>query len=141
MHPVVELMLARMESHPQEFENPYGSRWSTVLEGINEYAEDAEREIVRKARYKILMGRVHEEALDELCNGEERRRKAEEEKNQAMIAQRTLLQQQGAKSGLLGNTLSGSLSGSTYQQTQRAMTDAEHQRLIEQMLNTQGLKK
>ena len=104
VHPVVDLMLARMESHPHEFDDPYGGRWHGTLEGIKEYATDEEAEAVRLKRNQIIMDKVHEHALDELCNGEERRRKEQEERE---AEKQRMLAQAAQSTSLLGLTGAG----------------------------------
>lgn len=78
LHSVVELMLARMESHPHEFK--YGAgRWREVLDRIQSSGSSAEVDALSKKLRVIRLDELHEEVLDELCNGDERRRKAAEE--------------------------------------------------------------
>jgi len=81
-HPVVELMLRRMESFPDEFKLGV-SRWVNVVEDIQEYGTDEEIAALKQARARIIMNEIHERAMDELCNGEARR---EEERRKRMDA-------------------------------------------------------
>jgi len=108
IHPLVELMLARMESHPEEFTcekfgiNPMGTggddRWWRVRETIEGCGTEEEKAAVWAATRKITMNACHEWMLDELLNGEARRRKEWEEleakRKAAYAMQSTQLQQQ-----------------------------------------------
>jgi len=81
-HDVVKLLLARMESHPEEFKrgrSKYHNRWSDILVNIAEYGTAVDNALLDAAVYKIRMGEVHEQVMEELCNGPEHRRKEEEE--------------------------------------------------------------
>jgi antitoxin component HigA of HigAB toxin-antitoxin module len=85
LHPVVELMLARMESHPEEFRDEhmlakgeliadYG-RWYLALRAIKDNGSEQDIEALNEALGAIRMEQVYEWALDELLNGEARRAK------------------------------------------------------------------
>jgi len=95
LHDVVKLLLARMESHPEEFggdlvaNGSLEARWWHVIREIREYGTKAEREAVDAAMRKIKLQHAHELMMDELCNGEERRRKQreEDEYERTMVAQ------------------------------------------------------
>ena len=70
VHPVVRLLAARMESHPEEFT---GGRWGMWISDLMEIATPEEKLLLRKAR----MDEIHNEVMDELLNGDERRAEAE----------------------------------------------------------------
>jgi len=98
-HPVVELLLARMKSHPEEFkrhEGPYNDRWYDHVNTINAYGNEADKAAMAEGLREIRLGEVHELVMDELLNGDERRRKAEEEADYELIMTRQgrLAQQQ-----------------------------------------------
>lgn len=107
LHPVVELLLARMNTHPEEFMdeylfselepvNHYGNgRWEAVLRAVCKNANEAELEAVNEALRPIRLNQAHEHMMDELCNGEERRRK-EREAREAEERRYYALQQQAA---------------------------------------------
>lgn len=76
-HEVVKLLVARMESNPEEFDDDEG-RWAQWLDELLPFVTDEERVMLRKP----MMQTIHEEVMDELCNGEERRRKAEENRKE-----------------------------------------------------------
>lgn len=73
IHPVVDLMLRRMETHPEEF-FVANSRWDSVLDVLRHDSNENEQALVNSKLRRIRLDEVHTLALDELCNGEERRR-------------------------------------------------------------------
>lgn len=85
VHPVVQLLAARMESHPEEFT---GGRWGMWVSALMEIATPEEKLLLRKAR----MDEIHNEVMDELLNGDERR--AEVERKRMEEVQRYMAQQQ-----------------------------------------------
>ena len=101
-HAVVRLLLKRMESHPEEFKSrsePYYERWATHMEALREYGSEADNaEITAKLR-DIRLAEIHEQVMDELLNGPERRRKGEEERQvlQQAMQRNTYAQQQWAQ--------------------------------------------
>jgi len=113
IHPVVELLAARMESHPEEFKFHNGSslaitgRWETWINQLGWYFNEAEKELIYGKAKELIFQRVHEEVLDELLNGEERRaeerrqRKEAEERQMQSYAQqqRAYLQQAALQPG------------------------------------------
>lgn len=99
LHPLTKLMLARMESHPEEFDldGPntvlgHPDRWRRALKAIRDHAPQRDRELVRDKLDVILLQRAHEWAMDELLNGDERR---ERENNLGILLaqQQTMVQQ------------------------------------------------
>lgn len=98
IHPVVELLAARMESHPEEFriyDNStlaIGGRWETWISQIRPFMSEAEHEVLFGEAKKVFLQRVHEEVIDELLNGEERR--AEEKRQRELERQRMMAQAQ-----------------------------------------------
>ncbi len=88
IHPVVELLAARMESHPEEFEPNGGGRWAEWLDRLIPFVTEEERVMLRGH----MMQDIHEEVLDELLNGEERR--AQEKRERDLEMQRMLAQAQ-----------------------------------------------
>jgi hypothetical protein len=102
-HAVVRLLLARMESHPEEFSNDNG-RWVQWLDELMPFVTEKERLMLRKP----MMQTIHEDVMDELLNGPERRRKHKEdteyERHLAQAMQHTQRQQ------LRVGTLSGDMN-------------------------------
>jgi hypothetical protein len=83
-HDVVKLLLARMESHPEEFrigEGVFHLRWSRQIDMIHDHGREADKAALNAKLRDIIMDEVHEQVMDELCNGEERRRKEAEEQD------------------------------------------------------------
>lgn len=81
-HAVVRLLLARMESHPDEFKlknGPYHDRWYNHLSAINTYGSEVDKAAINAKMRDVRLTEVHEQVMDELLNGEDRRRKEEEE--------------------------------------------------------------
>lgn len=86
-HPVVKLLLTRMESHPEEFAADLSSsvggsrtdRWWQAIRLILESGTEEEKSAINQGTRKLKLQRAHEMVMDELCNGEERRRKEQEE--------------------------------------------------------------
>ena len=81
-HAVVRLLLARMESHPEEFrvaEEPFHDRWYDHVNGVNAYGNEADKAALNAKLRDIRLGEVHERVMDELLNGPERRRKHKED--------------------------------------------------------------
>ncbi len=116
-HEVVKLLLARMESHPEEFrlkDPSYHDRWYNHMSAINTYGNEADKAALAAKVRDIRMGVIHEEVMEELLNGEDRRRKEEEDREyeQTMIRQGLLAQQQkayvGQLQGMVGQVYGGS---------------------------------
>lgn len=81
-HDVVKLLLARMESHPEEFrlkDPSYHDRWYNHMSAINTYGNEADKAALAAKIRDIRMSEIHEQVMDELLNGDERRRKVFEE--------------------------------------------------------------
>ena len=72
-HPVIELMLRRMESFPDEFRKGQ-PRWRATLEALHECATDKEVETLVRVHKRLLMDEAHEIAMNELCNGDTRQK-------------------------------------------------------------------
>ena len=81
-HDAVKLLLARMDSHPEEFrfkEGAYHDRWYNHISAINSYGNEADKAALNAKIRDVRMAEVHEQVIEELCNGLENRRKEEEE--------------------------------------------------------------
>jgi hypothetical protein len=109
-HPLVDLMLARMDTHPEEFDGS-NNRWYTTLIDIDEYAPPEQAALIKAKIAAIRLDAAHHRAMDELLNGEERRRqKAEVElvrNTYAQQAQQSALRQQLQGYQNAANTLQG----------------------------------
>ena len=87
IHPVVELLAARMESNPEEFAPDGEGRWAQWLDELIPFVTEAERVMLRGP----MMQTFHEQVLDELMNGPERRRKVFEEQEYERNLSKSLL--------------------------------------------------
>jgi hypothetical protein len=156
-HDVVKLLVARMESHPEEFTpdegGPYEVRWEEYVTGIEIHGNETDKTAIRAGLRDILLGKIHEEVLDELLNGPDKRRKEAEEneyerhlaqslqhmKQQQMAVQQSALGQYQNAMGQYQNALSaGELSASLGQANQAAGSLSETINRLKQAL---GAKK
>jgi len=93
IHPVVELLAARMESNPEEFAPDGEGRWAQWLDELIPFVTEEERVMLRKP----MMQTIHEDVLDELMNGPDKRRKeAEDREYERHLAHAAMQQQQKA---------------------------------------------
>ncbi len=111
-HPLVKLMLARMESHPEEFAiimTAGGGRWEMALHALETHAGAEEWGYVKSKMDAIALDEAHEWALDELLNGEERRAQEKDRlQRQAMAHQKLAAQSHGALQGVSSASSLGS---------------------------------
>ena len=130
VHPVVELLAARMESHPEEFriyDNStlaIGGRWETWISQIRPFMNGAEHEMLFSTAKEAFLQRVHEEVLDELMNGEERRAQERRERDlemQRRMAQARAYSQQNTAASQLGGA-----NGYSYNSTTTALPGTFH---------------
>jgi hypothetical protein len=84
-----------MESHPEEFSMENG-RWAQWLDQLVPFVTEAELRLLREP----MMRDIHEEVLDELCNGEERRRKQEEDREYERHLAHAVMQQKQQQQAL-----------------------------------------
>lgn len=123
LHEVVRLLIARMETHPKEFTRweknyPSTNRWAAALDEIFEHGSDAEEKALRDALRVVRLAEIHDEVLDELYNGEERRDAERRERTkEAQLQQQALVQAQLQKysqynqtATLLGTSATGGLT-------------------------------
>jgi hypothetical protein len=103
VHPVVELLIARMASHPEEFRDDYlmsevrasisSERWLRAIQAIREYGSEQDNKALTDKLRGINMQQIHEWTMDELLNGDDRRRAEEEDKKRLWLQQQQLHQQ------------------------------------------------
>lgn len=85
MHDVVKLLLARMESHPEEFNGDLAERdsrsyrWWQAIRLVQESGTAEEKNALDKGIRKIKLQHAHEMVMDELLSGDERRQKFQED--------------------------------------------------------------
>lgn len=72
LHDVVKLLLARMKSHPEEFGRG-SSRWGWMVEGVLTNCSEEERAALHAGLRPIRLNQLHEDVMDELLGGPERR--------------------------------------------------------------------
>ena len=82
-HAVVRLLLARIESHPEEFRQG-GYRWRNIIDQVTEFGLEIDKKAMDDALRAIRLTEAHEDMMDELLNGEDRRRKEEEDRQYEM---------------------------------------------------------
>ena len=94
VHPLVELLVARAKTHPEEFVNggpdtlSVTNRWWHAVDVIRRDGTVEDNAVLDKVVGRIAMDRAHEWAMDELLNGEQRReeqRRQAEEENAAAL--------------------------------------------------------
>jgi len=66
MHPAIELILARMESNPEEFMSTR-DRWGDIITELNKYTTEEERRLVFEKMRSIRLDAVHKQIMQELC--------------------------------------------------------------------------
>jgi hypothetical protein len=91
-----------MKSHPEEFKS-HADRWDRVLVEVLEHANEAEIAAIHASIRNIRLGEAHEDMMDELCNGDERRRKeqGEHEYERHLAASLQHMKQQQARQLLI----------------------------------------
>ena len=107
-HEVVKLLLKRMKSHPEEFKGkagPYHDRWYEYINGVHTYGSEADKAAMAAGLREIRLAGIHEQVMDELCNGEERRRKENEEQEYERNLSKSLLLTKHQMTQQLGQTL------------------------------------
>lgn len=94
MHPAVKLLLARMESNPEEFSNVHTGqhRWRHVMDKVFAYSSKEEKQMLDDRLRDIVLGDAHKEIMQELLNGDD---KYEDDFEMKLMQQRQqMLQQQ-----------------------------------------------
>ena len=110
-HEVVTLLLARMESHPEEFklkDPSYHDRWYNHMSAIGTHGNEVDKAALAAKVRDIRMGEIHEQVMDELLNGEDRRRKEEEDREYEQHLAQSL--RQTKQQQLRVGTLSGDMN-------------------------------
>jgi len=72
-HPAVQLMLARMETHPEEF-RPRGFRWETLVATMLAAASPEEAMALTRKLNRFRMDALHEQLMAELLDGNQKSR-------------------------------------------------------------------
>jgi hypothetical protein len=128
-HAVVRLLLARMESHPEEFkvgDGPFLDRWYDSINTINAYGNETDKAALNVKLRDLRLGEAHEQVMDELLNGPERRRKEKEEveyeRKLAVLAAQKAQQQQLAAQQQMTQRYQNAMG---QYQSQRGVYDAD----------------
>jgi len=71
-HDAVKLLLARMDSHPEEFKIGGGvhGRWVNHIDIISDFGNSTDKAALEAKLRDIIMAEAHEQVMDELLNGE-----------------------------------------------------------------------
>lgn len=67
MHSATELMLARMESNPEEFDNSMNGRWGNILTKLCDCLPEEEWNIIRDRLKAVRLENIHKQIMQELC--------------------------------------------------------------------------
>jgi hypothetical protein len=70
MHPATELLLARMESNPEEFADRGHGRWADILADLGTVAPKDEWDILVNKVTAIHMDVIHKQIMQKLCTPE-----------------------------------------------------------------------
>lgn len=116
IHPAVELLLARMKSHPEEFPRG-GGRWAGLIQNMQELLSEEEVSLLKSHMRTIRLDEFHADIMDELLNGPERRAEAERQRAEGLAQQ----QARNAAAAALSQKLNDDL---TAQQRQGALRQA-----------------
>jgi hypothetical protein len=139
VHPLVELLVARAKSHPEEFVHggpesiSATSRWWYAIDVIRRDGTDADNAAMDKAIGSMAMDKAHEWAMDELMNGEQRR---EDQRRQAENDYKRALQAQSPTIQKLSD-----MQRDTQKMLNQQMRDAYGQSWNQQLQNALGNKK
>ena len=107
IHPLVRLMAARMETHPEEFDGivteiPEWStrdtvappRWARIMRQLEPIRNETEKALLMRKYRAWKIEQLHAIAMDELMNGPERRANMVELERQAELAKHWVATQQ-----------------------------------------------
>ena len=78
-HAVARLLLARIQSHPEEFKRGT-ARWVSITNQVEDWGSEADKQTINDALRDVRLTEAHEEMMEELLNGEDRRRKEVEDR-------------------------------------------------------------
>jgi hypothetical protein len=119
-HAVVKLLVARMESHPEEFKSDVRGRWDDTITEITDYGNETDKAAMNAKLRDIRLGEAHEGMMDELLNGPERRRVQQEEANyeRQLMLQKAMSQRNtttyGNSMGSFGAPIKGASTAGTW---------------------------
>lgn len=67
MHPAVELLLARIDSNPEEFVEGMSGRWGSILIRLSEAAPEEDWDRIQVRLRDIRLDEIHRQIMRELC--------------------------------------------------------------------------
>jgi hypothetical protein len=72
MHQAVELLLKRMDRHPEEFIKPHPrfTRWSRILREYTDYMNEEENNAIKDKCREIYMSAMQKDVMAELLYGQ-----------------------------------------------------------------------
>lgn len=125
VHPLVTLLLERMKSHPEEFEDDYATdvefggddttsmrgRWQYAIQEIYNHGSDKDEDAFREGMRIIRLDKAHKWALDELLNGEERRAQERREREEAAKMRMQTMMQSYQAAQRMQNAAAAQLQG------------------------------
>jgi len=133
MNAGVELLLKRMETHPEEFTD-YG-KWVSIMQEIHKYAEPEESKAINDGLKALMMQKVTERVLEGLVDPKPLSKLEE----LLQFKQQSAMQQAGAtharSSAVLNNTnvVTGTISANPYTNTLTIGNQTLDQETIEHM--------
>jgi hypothetical protein len=70
LHPAVDLLLRRMDSHPEEF-TPQPARWDwdSLMGKYKEFLNQWERDALRETMRRIMLDDMHRTLMEDLLTG------------------------------------------------------------------------
>ena len=71
MHPATKLILARIESNPEEFDGQHHGRWTSILDELRVAATGEDWKLISSKLSEINMNRIHKDIMEELCAPEQ----------------------------------------------------------------------
>ena len=71
LHPAVQLMLARMDTHPEEF-RPRGFRWEAIVAAMLSASSPEETLALTTKLNRFRMDALHEQLMAELLDGNQK---------------------------------------------------------------------
>jgi hypothetical protein len=119
IHPAVELLLARMKSHPEEFPRG-GGRWAGLIQNMQELLSEEEVSLLKSHMRTIRLDEFHADIMDELLNGPERRAEAERQRAEGLAQQ----QARNAAAAALSQKQQGALRQAPWEQYQSALSSS-----------------
>lgn len=97
LHPAVQLLLKRMDSHPEEFAARGMYRWESIYSDINQVASQSEKQAMKAKLRAIKMEAIHKRMMEQLLTEDVDEQEHEYERN---ILKALQVQQQAQQTAL-----------------------------------------